>query len=86
MRAIRSSAEDVQGLIKEKIQDLFTGRQYRFSGSSFCQKPIPVLQAGDLVEFRVGTVTKTGEKRAVEVKPNRSRLRSKVTAVKGEVR
>jgi len=84
VRAIRSSGEDPQGLIKEKIQDLFTGRQYRFSASSFTTRPLPVLQAGDLVEFKVGTVTKTGEKRAMEIKPNRSRLRSKVTAVKGE--
>ena len=58
---------------------------FRFSASSFTFRPLPVLQAGDLVEFRVGTVVKTGEKRAVEVKPTRSRLRSKVTAVKGEV-
>ncbi|XP_075252994.1 cold shock domain-containing protein E1-like isoform X3 [Convolutriloba macropyga] len=84
VRAIRSSNEDPQGLVKEKIQDLFTGRQFRFSASSFTFRPLPVLQAGDLVEFRVGTVVKTGEKRAVEVKPTRSRLRSKVTAVKGE--
>ena len=84
-RAIRSIADEPQGLIKEKIQDLFTGRQFKFSASSFCSKPIPVLQVGDSVEFKIGTVIKTGEQRAAEIRVNRSRLRSKVTTVKGEV-
>ena len=84
VRAFRSSPDDMAGLIKEKIQDLFTGRQFKFSASSFHSKPVSVLQAGDLVEFKIGNVVKTGEKRAMEIKTNRNRLRSKVTAVKGE--
>jgi cold shock CspA family protein len=75
---------DQQGLIKEKIQDLFTGREFRFAAFSMIGCRNQTFQAGDLVEFKIGTVFKTGEKRAVEVKPLRQRIKSKVNCVKGE--